>query len=111
MYMSSVACVDADTDVGTAGVVVGVLLVVGTILTPLPQFAKILRHNSAEGVSLPTLSFIVAQYIAAWLGVLFYLAAAVGSSSWAYRSWALLCFPLGLREEVVDALHHRSVGY
>jgi hypothetical protein len=69
MYMSSVACVDADTDVGTAGVVVGVLLVVGTILTPLPQFAKILRHNSADGVSLPTLSFIVAYQAACAAGI------------------------------------------
>lgn len=60
MYMSSVACVDASTDVGTVGVVVGALLVVGTILTPLPQFVKIVRLGSADGVSLSTLSFIVA---------------------------------------------------
>ena len=44
--MSSVACVDASTDVGTVGVVVGALLVVGTILTPLPQFV-----GSFEGAS------------------------------------------------------------
>jgi cystinosin len=67
--MSSVACVDRDTDVGTVGVVVGSLLVVGTIVTPLPQFVKIVRLGSADGVSLPTLSFIVANQAACAAGI------------------------------------------
>ena len=42
-----------------------------------------------------TLSFICAQYVAAWLGVLFYLRAAVGPSSMPYRLFFLLGMPLG----------------
>lgn len=64
-----VACVDASTDVGTIGTIMGSILVVGTVAAPLPQFLKIVRLRSADGVSLTTLCFIVAYQAACAAGI------------------------------------------